>query len=85
MKHKQYIVSFAKGTSGNFIVQVANSLIIGYRPIIYSEQNNCHIERPFNGITHSNASNDPKIYEYFVSAANSSPCPSASASPRAKA
>lgn len=65
MKYDSYIVSYSRGTSGNFITQILDRLIVGYKPIHYCERNSCHIDQPFTGIAHPNAWNDPKIYEHF--------------------
>lgn len=65
MKYDRYIVSYTRGTSGNFITQVLDRMIVGYNPIIFGKNNNCHISQPFTGIGHSNAWNDTTIYEYF--------------------
>ena len=66
MIYDSFIVSYASGTSGNFITQLLDRLILGYKPILLSDTNNCHVEMPFTGIAHSDAWNDPKIYEYFT-------------------
>ena len=66
MIYDSFIVSYARGTSGNFITQILNRLILGYKPILFSDTNNCHVEMPFTGIAYSDAWNDPKIYEYFT-------------------
>ena len=65
MKYEKFVVSYARGTSGNFITQILDRLILGYKPMVYGTNNNCHADQPFTGIPYSNAWNDPKIYEYF--------------------
>lgn len=64
MSYGQYIVSFNKGTSGHFISNILDRLIVGYTPIIFSDTNNAHTGL-YTGIAYPNAADDPKIYEYF--------------------
>lgn len=66
MAYDKYIVSFVPGSSGRFIIEILDRLILGTTdPIEVCEKNSAHLNNTFTGMTVED-SNDDDVYDVFT-------------------